>query len=985
MSPADLITFMFTDERLFLTETATMALLERCTVSSQNGALPVKKLVILQIVSPKQTVENPPVKLDAAVTQQEDSRAETKLYGCDICHSYFESTETLSEHRRSLHNVGQSSSKDLTATLSKRQPKCNICNAFFMTRSNLMKHLKDVHSMQVSNAKKDGESFRCGQCTDVFLSKDELTNHLVVKHGIVKSEFKDDYVCELCPETFQFSNQLIIHLRDEHQKDAQGRDIIIKQVGGKRMLQCDLCDNAYSNRQGLYRHRRVVHKIGGPDSGVCHRCGITCSLNNLAAHLKTCGSKKNVLRRRQDCSHEGCVASFYKKEHLIGHYKNVHGLKVEPMRTLNFVDLDDFKSWKQDEEDRTYSFFSKHAGTKTNHSTYYCQREGTAKAHRSRSDTREAVRKNKKGRIKQGNVCTAYLRVTASEQGVIANYWPTHNHSLSPDDIKHQPMSAETIKFIKEQIALNVPCRQIQAMVKKRNAENPTTRRDTQISLKRITSLAQRYHRHAAKEGVSNAALETFTSFIDVLVAQEDSPVLFYQPPSAEACLEIPNKEEHLFFVALQTADQQKMLQRDIAMPMFISCVKADYTFEYYLISILVPCERNFEYPVAHLMTSQLNEEVICLFLQTIGERCPELNVNCIVTLDCAEINSAIRKVFGDDGPYFLSKWHFLDYMRNEFLKEVPTNKVEEIFDFILAMADAETEDRFLLLYNTLKETYEPDFPQIMSNFAEYFVKAGTWASCYRQGPGIIDSCLYADSFFTKLNKKYRRRPVKSINVVPDLLLYLQEDYKDRRENPENNIEDENSLLAEQHVMSVEIPSDLVQETLSHHWTVQNSKHGQAFVVMLCAPTCSENDCKLKCDDCVNLCSHRYFCNCGKSETICCHIHKVHQQYGHYIETELLGKYPVEGNMDICEEAVNVILDHGDDVDDGDDGSYSQPENDDPQLEVTDADTLRAEIKKQLETLKITIKSVPVEMLHVIQSTLESLNNLLDGGSSTSV
>ncbi|XP_034237964.1 uncharacterized protein LOC117643281 [Thrips palmi] len=964
-----------------------MALLERCTTSSQKAAAPMKKLVILQIVPPKQGSETP-----TEVKREPVTHRAVELTGCDICHSYFESTETLSEHRKSVHDEGPSASKDLTATLSKRQPKCNICNAFFMTKSNLLRHLNNVHAMQVSKASKNSEdSLKCGKCSDVFVTKDELTKHLEEEHGIDgRTEYKDPYECELCHETFSFSNQLILHLRDEHQKDAQGREIIVKQVDGKRMIQCDICDNAYSNRQGLYRHRRVAHKIGGPDKGVCHRCGIACSLNNLAAHIRTCGSKNKPLRRRQDCCVENCGASFYKKEHLIGHFKNVHGLKVEPMRTMKFKNVEEFKSWKLDEEDRTYSYFSKHAGTKTNQSTYYCQREGTAKSHRSATDRHEVIRRNKKGRVKTGNVCTAYLRVNAGEDGVIAYYWPTHNHPLSPDDVKHQPMSSEIIKFIKEQIALNVPNRQIQAMVKKRNAENPTTRRDAQISLKRITSLSQRYHRQLAKEGSTQAPAETFTSFIEALAAQEDSPVLFYQPPSEEACLGLPNNEEHLFFVALQTSDQQKMLQRGIAMPMFISCAKADYTFGYYLISILVPCERNFEYPVAHLMTSQLNDEVICFFLQTIGERCPELNVNCIVSIDCPEINSAIRKVFGDDGPYFLSKWHFLEFMRNEFLKEVPSNKVEEIFDFILAMADAETEDRFLLLYNTLKEQYEPDFPNVTSDFAEYFVKAGTWASCYRQGPGIIDSCMYADSFFNKLNKKYRRRPIKSINVVPDLLLYLQEGYRERRENQESNLENEISLVAEQHQLSLEIPSDLVQETLSHHWTVQNSKHAQAFLVMLCAPKCVESDCQIKCDDCVNLCSHRYFCNCGRSETICCHIHKVHQQYGHFIETECVQQDSEETAMDACSEAVNVIIEHGEDADDGSYSAPCSPTNYEP--EVTDEETLGAvskqlqnKVTKQLEDLKTKLESAPVEMLHVIQSTLESLNTLLESGSSTGV
>lgn len=842
-------------------------------------------------------------------------------------------------------------------------------------------------------------SYKCFKCKACYTSQEDVIKHIRETHSASAPVVADEEtsgpgkvckICKICKAELDSSSLLYEHYKEEHDIDNPYLRSNKSQQESPRQLRCGVCGVTFTKRSGLSRHKRNFHSEAGASSGICHHCGNSYKLSALPYHEKKCITRAQP-RRRQDCFYDGCNSSYYRKEDLIKHAKEEHQMDIEPMRTLKFDNEEQFLKWKENEEDRTFSYYSKHAGTKKNSRTYYCQHEGSERSHRSSEDSREKVKYNKKGRIKRGVVCTSYLRVKLTSTEVIALYYPTHSHPTSPDDLKYQPLPKEIIQYIKEQIALNVPCRQIQTMARKKLAEIRTGRRDAQVSLKRITSLAQRYHREQNSKSTSapNVSVEAFNSFIDALCAQDDSPVIFYQPPSDNASLDCLNKEDHLFFLGLQTLDQQKMLQRDAAMPMFISVTKSDYTLQYYLITILVPCEKNFEYPVGHLISSQLNEEVVCLFLQTIGERCPELNVNCIVSLDCKEINSAIMTVFGNDGPYFLSKWHFIDFMRKDFLKTVPPNKVEELYDFILAMTEAENEDRFLFLYNSFKEQYDPTFPDIVSNFAEYFVRAPGWASCYRQNTGMIDSCLYADSFFNKLNKKYRRRPSKSINLLPDLLLHMQENYRDRREITEASPESE-EVMREQHNMAVEIPSELVQEVLSRHWIVQASKHGQSFYVMQCSSKCYIDECPLKCRDCVSLCSHMYFCTCDRSESICLHVHKIHQMYGSLAEVDVnpedASAYLLEqddaGSADAADtvDAVDQV-DAADVVDVADSLMPSPNEVDGQSLLLAETEVTRENVLKNLDALRQIVdqRCVPEETMNVINDTLESLCNLIGG------
>lgn len=837
--------------------------------------------------------------------------------------------------------------------------------------------------------------YMCSKCKLVLDTKTELSNHFRDTHGgnqgftmyavkdkdqptpIVKSRpkpegtgsqskdcIKKSHHCNICELQFDSNFSLYNHYKSDHDIDHPYlKNSKREESRSKKHYQCDSCGIKVSSKNALVRHRKNIHPDGSSTS-ICPFCGNSYRVSALANHEKTCSTR--TPRRRQDCMKEGCSSSFYKKEHLIQHVKEVHKMKIEPMRTLHFASEEDFKQWKEEEEDRTYSYFSKHAGTKKSMKTFYCQHEGSERSHKSSNDSKQQAKRNKKGRIKKGLTCTSYLRASITDSGVVAYYYPTHSHPISPDDVKHQPLSKEIIQFIKEQIVLNVPCRQIQTMVKKRLSENPTSflRRDNQVSLKRIMSMAQRYRlaTQVQTPGESNnVPVETFNSFIDVLCAQENSPILLYQPPSDDVNLSKPNNEDHLFFLALQTADQQRMLQRETSMPMFISIAKADFTLQYYLTSIIVPCEKNFEYPVGHLISSQMNEEVISLFLQTIGERCPELNVNCIVSLECQELNEAIRKVFGADGPYFLSKWHFLETMRKEFQKKAQPSKGEEIFDYILAMADAESEDRFLFLYNSFKEQFEPEHPEIVSNFADYFVRASEWASCYRQDPGILDSCLYVDSFFNKLNKKYRRRPSKSLTLLPDLLLFLQESYRERRENADTTFLHEEMI--EQHAMGLEISEEFVQEMSAGHWTVQASKHAQVFCVMQCMSECGQADCSIRCQNCANLCSHMYFCTCGKSESICLHVHRVYLLSG--------------GSLAEPPDPADYLMDQGGSMEESPCSPIQQNEETDPSQ---DSEATRSEILRQLDSLRQVVdqRCVPEEMVKVIHSTLSSLCGLID-------
>ncbi|XP_052124236.1 uncharacterized protein LOC113209901 [Frankliniella occidentalis] len=193
----------------------------------------------------------------------------------------------------------------------------------------------------------------------------------------------------------------------------------------------------------------------------CAQCQSTFSRkDNLLRHKKICfvSSKK-----KSKCLFADCEQKFFQRGPLIAHLKEKHDQKIVPSKTFHFESEKAFNLWKDDEEVRSFSYFSKNSGAKGNKIYLYCQHDGSGKAHRRQSEPdRKTSRKVRIGQIKTGNICIARMIVTHFDTGnVEVKYFATHSHPLSRHDFAHHPPTTEKNEEINSKIALGVPALKI--------------------------------------------------------------------------------------------------------------------------------------------------------------------------------------------------------------------------------------------------------------------------------------------------------------------------------------------------------------------------------------------------------------------------------------------------------------------------------------------------------------------------------------------
>ncbi|XP_054273406.1 uncharacterized protein LOC128993490 [Macrosteles quadrilineatus] len=233
------------------------------------------------------------------------------------------------------------------------------------------------------------------------------------------------------------------------------------------------------------------------DNNLCQFCGKEVSKKNLRRHEKQCPENKTKLQfqcqickivlarkdrlkthiqrheeRGEDkyfcqnisCMYAECDISFAQKTHLIEHLTKKHGLCFEDPKIISFNNKEEFEKWKEEEEEKSFSYYSQHSGKKVRGDNefiyFYCQRDTPSIT--EQSFYRKTNRKRKIGQVKTGNRCVSMMQLKLDKHGKYeVKYFPTHSHPSSIEDWKFHPQSKGVNKYIEEQIALNVPPAQI--------------------------------------------------------------------------------------------------------------------------------------------------------------------------------------------------------------------------------------------------------------------------------------------------------------------------------------------------------------------------------------------------------------------------------------------------------------------------------------------------------------------------------------------
>ena len=158
---------------------------------------------------------------DHMILQHSEDRS--KRIFCDSCGKIFASEQSLSNHNKSVHNIGQQSRKKHK---SSRKVKCQSCDELFVSRSSLFRHLGKKHS--------DIEILQCSVCKVKFLSSTEFKAH-------VQKCSNPKYKCGQCDKSFKKKVHLIIHEKVHW------------------VFKCKLCSKKFKSSRFLKIHSSKVH------------------------------------------------------------------------------------------------------------------------------------------------------------------------------------------------------------------------------------------------------------------------------------------------------------------------------------------------------------------------------------------------------------------------------------------------------------------------------------------------------------------------------------------------------------------------------------------------------------------------------------------------------------------------------------------------------------------------------------------------------
>ncbi|XP_027238369.2 uncharacterized protein [Penaeus vannamei] len=317
-------------------------------------------------------------------------------YECDNCHRGFTYFSSFQTHRKSC---GEHSK------LSKTRCVHPSCKKEFFHKCRLIQHLAEDHPEM--DYKEPKLSFKCPRCDREYLYLRSMRTHAKVcgKKGKLK---KSQCISPSCTREYFHKSRLAEHIKKDHPE-------MVCESSMENELRCQNCNTVYRNIQSLQRHKEM--------------CG-----------------KDEKLKKTQ-CIHPACEKKFFHISSMMKHVENDHTDLEISVVEKHFQSIADFKLWKEDEELRSFSYFStRHSVTSSEgkvYLSYVCQYNGPDRYPSTPGELgRTASRKWKKGRVKTGLVCPARMLVKELSDGTVnVKYVQTHNHDIDKDNFSYPPFA----------------------------------------------------------------------------------------------------------------------------------------------------------------------------------------------------------------------------------------------------------------------------------------------------------------------------------------------------------------------------------------------------------------------------------------------------------------------------------------------------------------------------------------------------------------
>ncbi|KAL1454802.1 hypothetical protein WDU94_008939 [Cyamophila willieti] len=387
--------------------------------------------------------------------------------------------------------------------------------------------------------------------------------------------------------------------------------------------------------------------------------------------------------------------------------------------TKEFANWKEFEEWKDREEHNTFSYYAKKCGEKANTDYYYCEKDGLSKPH-CKTGQRKTCKKVAKGTIKKDKHCISLMIVETKDSGTIhLKYYPTHSHELNKRDIIHHPLTNATYKYIDQQIAQNQSAQQIQRNVAKNAINLETEVRKEHKEFFVSTKLISERARVKTKSSQCHSDDAKSVMYLTQKLLKDDpNLVLVYKPFGGpceigpEGIDDLPNQND-LFMYGFQTEEQRKLMVQGCKNILVVDETHGTNQYDFQLLNMVIVDENRKGWPVGHFVSSESDENTLKFFFEAISTKCPDLEINCVITDDDPKLINAIEAGFGKKICHLLCKWHLSRTFRKQLREKGPSNLVEEMYLGLKVMVDTKNSNDFQNYCEAFIAKYEtlaPDF-----------------------------------------------------------------------------------------------------------------------------------------------------------------------------------------------------------------------------------------------------------------------------------
>ena len=208
--------------------------------------------------------------MDHIVTEGHSSLASCPIKNCKKILPVSE----LGDHYKACYTeLNRLRVKYLNKKKRSREFVCDVCGKVSKGKAAHEKHLIS-HARKLSKRSKSKEddpaSFFCDKCGKEFMQKEALRSHVSSVHSeIVQCEFCD----YSCPKK-KIKRHMLIHQEPKFGCGSCGKMLKTKQSliaherehAGIRPFECNVCGKRFSEKAAVNQHKRLVHKIAGPNA-----------------------------------------------------------------------------------------------------------------------------------------------------------------------------------------------------------------------------------------------------------------------------------------------------------------------------------------------------------------------------------------------------------------------------------------------------------------------------------------------------------------------------------------------------------------------------------------------------------------------------------------------------------------------------------------------------------------------------------------------